>query len=37
MNRPPLPRVIVYAAVSLDGKTTGFAADAGLFYELVST
>ena len=37
MNQPPLPRVIVYAAVSLDGKTTGFDADVGLFYELAST
>jgi len=34
---PLLPRVIVYAAVSLDGKTTGFDADAGLFYELAAT
>jgi 2,5-diamino-6-(ribosylamino)-4(3H)-pyrimidinone 5'-phosphate reductase len=37
MNQPPLPRVIVYAAVSLDGKTTGFDADVGLFYELAAT
>jgi 2,5-diamino-6-(ribosylamino)-4(3H)-pyrimidinone 5'-phosphate reductase len=29
--------VIVYAAVSLDGKTTGFEADVGLFYELAAT
>jgi 2,5-diamino-6-(ribosylamino)-4(3H)-pyrimidinone 5'-phosphate reductase len=29
--------VIVYAAVSLDGKTTGFDADVGLFYELAAT
>jgi 2,5-diamino-6-(ribosylamino)-4(3H)-pyrimidinone 5'-phosphate reductase len=37
VNQPPLPRLIVYAAVSLDGKTTGFAADVGLYYELAST
>ncbi len=29
------PRVIVYAAVSLDGRTTGFPVDLGLFYSLV--
>lgn len=37
MKSPPLPHLIVYAAVSLDGKTTGFDADVGLFYELAST
>jgi len=36
MSQAPLPRVIVYAAVSLDGKTTGFDADVGLFYELAA-
>ena len=29
------PRVIVYAAVSLDGRTAGFPVDLGLFYSLV--
>ncbi len=33
----PLPHVIVYAAVSLDGKTTGFNADVALYYELAAT
>jgi len=37
LNQPPLPRLIVYAAVSLDGKTTGFDADVGLFYELAAS
>jgi 2,5-diamino-6-(ribosylamino)-4(3H)-pyrimidinone 5'-phosphate reductase len=37
VNQPPLPRLIVYAAVSLDGKTTGFDPDVGLYYELAST
>jgi len=29
------PKVIIYAAVSLDGRTTGFPVDLGLFYSLV--
>lgn len=29
------PKVIVYVAVSLDGRTTGFSVDIGLFYSLV--
>ncbi|HEY5160846.1 MAG TPA: dihydrofolate reductase family protein [Gaiellaceae bacterium] len=37
MKQLPLPRLIVYAAVSLDGKTTGFDADVGLYYELAAT
>jgi 2,5-diamino-6-(ribosylamino)-4(3H)-pyrimidinone 5'-phosphate reductase len=37
MKQPPLPRLIVYAAVSLDGKTTGFDTDVGLYYELAAT
>ena len=36
LSQSPLPRVIVYAATSLDGKTTGFDADVGLFYELAA-
>lgn len=32
----PLPRVIVYAEASLDGKTTGFDFDMGLFYQLAA-
>lgn len=28
------PKVILYAAISLDGKTTGFPVDLGLFYSL---
>jgi 2,5-diamino-6-(ribosylamino)-4(3H)-pyrimidinone 5'-phosphate reductase len=35
MNRSPLPRVIVYSAVSLDGQTGGFAPDVGQFYSLI--
>jgi 2,5-diamino-6-(ribosylamino)-4(3H)-pyrimidinone 5'-phosphate reductase len=31
-----LPKVIVYNAVSLDGRTTGFNADSELYYELAS-
>jgi 2,5-diamino-6-(ribosylamino)-4(3H)-pyrimidinone 5'-phosphate reductase len=34
---PPYPYVVVHVAVSLDGATTGFDADAGRFYELVPT
>jgi 2,5-diamino-6-(ribosylamino)-4(3H)-pyrimidinone 5'-phosphate reductase len=29
-----MPRVILYTAVSLDGRTTGFSVDMGLFYSL---
>jgi 2,5-diamino-6-(ribosylamino)-4(3H)-pyrimidinone 5'-phosphate reductase len=32
----PLPRVVVHAAVSLDGATTGFAADVGAYYRLAA-
>lgn len=32
-----LPEVIIHNAVSLDGYVTGFDADIGLYYELVST
>jgi 2,5-diamino-6-(ribosylamino)-4(3H)-pyrimidinone 5'-phosphate reductase len=31
-----LPRVIVFNAVSLDGRTTGFPVDLGQFYGLAS-
>lgn len=31
-----LPKVIIYNAVSLDGRTTGFNADSELYYELAS-
>lgn len=31
------PRVIVHVAVSLDGATTGFAADVGRYYALAAT
>lgn len=31
------PHVVVHAAVSLDGATTGFEADVGTFYELAAT
>ena len=31
------PHVVVHAAVSLDGATTGFDADVGTFYELTAT
>ena len=37
MSSSPLPRVIVHTAVSLDGRTTGFDGDIGLFYELAAT
>ncbi len=36
MNQPSLPHLVVYAAVNLDGKTTGFDADVGLFNELAA-
>jgi hypothetical protein len=28
------PKVILYTAMSLDGRTTGFSVDMGLFYSL---
>lgn len=28
------PKVILYTAISLDGRTTGFSVDMGLFYSL---
>ena len=31
-----LPKVIVYNAVSLEGRITGFNADSELYYELAS-
>jgi 2,5-diamino-6-(ribosylamino)-4(3H)-pyrimidinone 5'-phosphate reductase len=31
------PRVVIHVAVSLDGATTGFAADVGRYYELART
>lgn len=36
-SRPPgRPHVVAHVAVSLDGATTGFAPDIGLFYELAA-
>lgn len=34
---PDRPRVVAHVAVSLDGATTGFAADVATFYELAAT
>jgi 2,5-diamino-6-(ribosylamino)-4(3H)-pyrimidinone 5'-phosphate reductase len=31
------PHVVVHVAVALDGATTGFPADVGSFYQLVTT